>query len=97
MAQRERRRQRRDTRRGGDGASRGSGGGASWGGGGGVSWGGGGGASRGCGGREEAGGAPESWKMEESGRRSDRRMLDAGPASGSGALLTTGVGAVWWD
>jgi hypothetical protein len=90
MAQRERRRQRRDTRRGGDGASRGSGGGASWGGGGG--------ASRGCGGREEeAGGAPESWKMEGSGRRFGRRMLDAGPASGSGALLTTGVGAVWWD
>jgi hypothetical protein len=25
------------------------------------------------------------------------RGLGAGPASGSGALLTTGVGAVWWD
>jgi hypothetical protein len=24
-------------------------------------------------------------------------MLDAGPASGSRALLTTGAGAAWWD
>jgi hypothetical protein len=60
--------------------SRGSGGG-------GTSWGGGGGASRGYGGREKAGGVPERRKMEGSGRRSGRRMLDACPASDSGTLF----------
>jgi hypothetical protein len=46
--------------------------------------------SRGCGGREEARGASERRKMEGSGRRSGRRMLDASPTSSSEALLMAG-------
>jgi hypothetical protein len=76
-----RRRQWRNTRRGGGSVSRGGSGSV----------------SRGCGGREEARGAPERRKMEGSGRTSDRRMLDVGPASGSKALLMAGRRAAWWD
>jgi hypothetical protein len=76
-----RRRQWCDTRRGGDSVSRGGSDSA----------------SRGCGGREEARGAPERRKMEWSGRSSDRRMLDIGPASGSKALLMAARRAAWWD